>query len=75
MTGNQLTAEQIRTIQFLLDRLERISADSRWAHRASGLRAALAKSLSLKKTDSIRVEKWIEVAFEILENAALEIPE
>ena len=75
MKKNQLPPEQIRTIQFLLNRLERIFADSKWAHHASGLRASLAKSLSAGEADSAKIESWITAGFEILEKAAFEIPE
>jgi hypothetical protein len=35
--------EQLRTLQFLLARLERISADSSVAYRASGVRGAMLR--------------------------------
>ena len=31
----------IESVKLLISRLERLSADSRWAHRASGLRGSL----------------------------------
>jgi hypothetical protein len=61
--------------QLLLDRLERISADSPWAHQASGIRAALAKQLWGKTPDIRVIEGLIESGFQILENAAGEIPD
>jgi hypothetical protein len=61
--------------QILLDRLERISADSPWAHQASGIRASLAKNLNSSVPDSAALEKLLEWGFNILENAAAEIPE
>jgi hypothetical protein len=33
------------TTRLIISRLERLSADSRWAHRASGLRGSLLRSL------------------------------
>ncbi len=64
-----------KLIQLLLSRLERISVDSYWAHRASGLRGAL-----LKMTDQggaapdhdPRVEELIVAAFDILTRVAKE---
>jgi len=35
----------VKMIRMLLDRLERIPADSPWAHRASGVRGALIRLL------------------------------
>jgi hypothetical protein len=37
--------EETKIIQFLLARLERVSVDSYWAHRASGIRGALLRTL------------------------------
>jgi hypothetical protein len=40
-----MTEEPLRTLRFLLARLERISADSVVAHRASGVRGAMFRVL------------------------------
>ena len=40
-----MTEEPLRTLRFLLARLERISADSVVAHRASGVRGAMFRAL------------------------------
>jgi len=61
--------------KILLDRLERISADSTWAHQASGVRAALAKALTPVEPDLEQLSPLLELGFLILENAAQEIPE
>jgi len=61
--------------QILLDRLERISADSTWAHQASGVRASLAKTLNESDPDRAGLKKMIAMGFKILEKAAAEIPE
>jgi len=61
--------------KILLDRLERISADSGWAHQASGVRASLAKAISSQDPDKDRLSSLLEYGFHILENAAGEIPE
>ena len=58
-----------------LDRLERISADSTWAHRASGVRASLAKALSRGDIEGDEFKSLLESGFQILEKAAEEYPE
>ena len=68
----QLTIDKA---QILLNRLERISADSPWAHQASGIRASIAKTISENQSDLTSLEKLLDLGFEILENAAAEIPE
>ena len=64
-----------RNAQVLLDRLERISADSPWAHQASGIRASLAKKLSKEDPDPDQIKDLLEQGYQILENAASEIPD
>lgn len=63
-------------IRLLLPRLERISVDSYWAHRASGVRGALTKMLEQLEmgtlTDQAALERNIQIGFEILEEAAQE---
>lgn len=72
-------AELLSQARFLLDRLEKISADSPWAHRASGVRASLAKWVSPenKISDQLNrhpLDQLVLLGFEILEQAAGEIP-
>jgi hypothetical protein len=68
----------------LLVRLERLSADSYWAHRASGLRGSLLKcveqiEIAREKKQAVDEETWKKAdslilrGFWILENAAREI--
>ncbi len=63
-------------IHMLLTRLERISADSYWAHRASGVRGALLGML--EKIENSRpvsrsaMKRLEEMGFSILESAAVE---
>jgi len=68
----------------LLVRLERLSADSYWAHRASGLRGSLLKCVEQIETAReqkqavagdllIKADSLIAKGFWILENAAREI--
>jgi hypothetical protein len=61
--------------RLLLDRLERISADSPWAHQASGVRASLAKCLAREDCSSEEISDLLLLGFQILEKAAGEIPE
>lgn len=56
----------------LLDRLGRLSADSKWAHRASGVRAALDKALSKGSSDE-HLRDLIRLGFRILEAAARDL--
>jgi hypothetical protein len=66
----------LRTLRFLLARLERISADSVTAHRASGVRGALLRELErLEKTGAgsgERASRLIERGYALLEQAAEE---
>ena len=59
----------------LLDRLERISADSPWAHQASGVRASLAKRLGSENCCPYEIENLLNLGFQILGKSASEIPE
>jgi hypothetical protein len=65
-----------KIIRLLLPRLERISVDSYWAHRASGVRGALTKILErIEIGESINPESIksnILIGFEILREAAQE---
>ena len=60
-------------IQMLLSRLERISSDSYWAHRASGVRGALlALQQSLEENrpvEPFQMREQIHSGFEILARA------
>jgi hypothetical protein len=60
--------------------LERLSADSAWAHRASGLRGSLWRALAVppeRRDDGYyaRLAPLVETAFWMLEQAAREIPD
>ncbi|HEX7975251.1 MAG TPA: hypothetical protein VF498_12645 [Anaerolineales bacterium] len=71
----------------LISRLERLSADSVWAHRASGLRGALIRTLEQVESTSgpnqaltapppvviERLRSQIDMGFEMLNNAAKEL--
>jgi len=65
-----------KLIGLLLPRLERISVDSYWAHRASGVRGALVKVLEQMEAgdvvDPVSLRTNIRIGFEILQEAAEE---
>jgi hypothetical protein len=68
--------EQLRTLQFLLARLERISADSSVAYRASGVRGAMLRVVEKiengRPVSSQDVRRLIESGYSLLEKAAVE---
>jgi hypothetical protein len=70
------STEEIKLIHLLLARLERVSVDSYWAHRASGIRGALLKTLEeLEKgtfAGQAHTAELISSAFQILTRAARE---
>lgn len=63
-------------LRLLLSRLERVNADSVWAHRASGIRGALLKTQQEIETghdiDLCQAERQMQSGFEILERAGKE---
>jgi hypothetical protein len=63
----------------LAKRLERLSVDSIWARRASGLRGSVIKALDMVDSgEEVTVEHLdmlIERSFDILRRAAREIPD
>ena len=69
--------KQLLKAEILVDRLARLSADSIWARRASGVKASLHKALSRLGTgESIeKLNPLIEMGFDILEKAAREVPD
>jgi hypothetical protein len=68
--------DQTQLIRMLLLRLERVSVDSYWAHRASGVRGALLRALEKIETgqpvDGSGLKRLMENGFKILERAAQE---
>lgn len=64
--------------KILVERLARLSADSIWARRASGLRASLDKAIHQievgESVDQEHFEHLITLGFQMLEKAAEEIP-
>ena len=63
---------QAALAQLLLSRLERISADSHLAHRASGVRGALIRMMDTSSQDSPEFRRLMELGFRILQRAARE---
>lgn len=71
---------KIAQANILLRRLEKISADSTWSHRASGIRASLAKTLACihvqaKPTQEGKLDQLMAQGYHVLEEAARDIPE
>lgn len=71
---------RIKRARVLLSRLERLSADSSWAHRASGLRGSIIRILNNPKMQSedegiITLENLLKQGFDLLAKAAREIPD
>jgi hypothetical protein len=59
-------------IRMLIARLERLSADSYWAHQASGVRGSLLRLLEAGELDSEQGALLVERGFDYLEKAAKE---
>jgi hypothetical protein len=68
--------ESIELVRLLLARLERISVDSYWAHRASGIRGSLLRLLEKvedqRPVTCLEMKRLIQTGFEILDNAVRE---
>ena len=68
--------EPLRTLRFLLSRLERISADSSVAYRASGVRGSMLRMVEkLEKGRPVpgpAVRRLIETGYDLLQKAAME---
>jgi hypothetical protein len=69
----------IELLRMMAARLERLSVDSLWARRASGLRGNIVKVLEEidagQEVEAPRLNALIERAFEVLRHAAQEIPD
>lgn len=69
--------QYLELIKRLVDRLERLSADSIYAHQASGLRGTLLRYVEhIEAGESVNraeLDKLVEYSFEILKDAAKEI--
>jgi hypothetical protein len=73
---NDMNDEPVRTLLFLLSRLERISADSVVAHHASGVRGAMLRAVEKlehgRPVSGQEVRRLIESGYALLEKAAEE---
>jgi len=72
--------DPLKLARLLLPRLERISADSVWAHRASGVRGTLIRMVEkiemgqpARRSEMRRINELIQTGFTILNEAAKEI--
>ena len=76
---NSAQPDQIQLLRLLAARLERLSVDSHWARRASGLRGNIVKVLeeagSGKEVTTARLDLLTDTAFDILRRAAQDIPD
>jgi len=75
-----LDDKNIELIKLLIDRLEHLSADSTYAHRASGLRGSLLRYVErieagdlINSDDQTQLDQLVESGFEILILSAKEI--
>lgn len=83
MGFNAMPLHQTETAHLLISRLERLSADSFYAHQASGLRGSLLRYLeqaeaanqspALVEFSQAQIENMLSLGFQILEKAAREI--
>jgi hypothetical protein len=73
-----MKSDRLLQAEILVERLARLSADSAWAHKASGIRASLDRYLGLINTggnyDRQLLAQLIQNGYEILEQAAHQIP-
>jgi hypothetical protein len=71
--------DRLQLLRLLTSRLERLSVDSHWARRASGLRGNIVKVLTEveagENVETARLELLIDAAFDILRRAAQDIPD
>ena len=72
--------KDVELIKRLVDRLEHLSADSSYAHRASGIRGSLLRIIVLIEAgehldwkEQAQLGQTIEYGFKILEQAAKEV--
>ncbi len=71
--------EKVQLLRLLIARLERLSVDSHWARRASGVRGNIVKLLdeidSGATVPDERIDLLTGAAFELLRRAAHDIPD
>ena len=68
--------ETVQLLHMLLARLERVSVDSYWAHRASGVRGSLLRAVEAleagQPVSAPVLQQVVDQGFRILERAAQE---
>lgn len=72
-----LEAQKLTELRQLITRLERLSVDSHWAHRAAGLRGGLLKAmqdLEAGNPPPEDLDAFVTNSYRVLEQAAREIP-
>ena len=71
-----MNEKTLSLIRLLIARLERISADSFWAHRASGVKGSLLRMLEKSEKrhpmQQFELKHLLDLGFFILEKAAKE---
>jgi hypothetical protein len=81
MRPDPASSERLRQrTELIISYLERLSADSAWAHRASGLRGALWLALETPpeawhEPFLAELQALVDRAFWMLKEAAMEIPD
>ena len=74
--NSYMDKDPLELIRLLLARLERISADSYWAHRASGVRGSLMRALEKPEAgrpfQRSKLDTLIDKGFEFLDKAVRE---
>ncbi len=81
MSDREEARETVRLARLLIDRLERLSVDSHWAHLASGARRSLIRSADEVEGEGetpdpeavLRLRGLIARGFKIVENGAREM--
>jgi hypothetical protein len=75
-----LAEQELELVKRLVDRLEHLSVDSTYAHRASGLRGSLLRYIGrieagerISGEDQTRLDEFVGYGFDILELAAKEL--
>jgi hypothetical protein len=75
-----LNDQDLELLKRLIDRLEHLSADSTYAHRASGLRGSLLRYMErietgeqMNSVDQAQLDQLVDYGFEILIHVAKEI--
>ena len=75
--GPTLTDQYLELLKRLVNRLERLSVDSTYAHQASGLRGTLLRYIEYIEIGTgvnyAELDQLVEYGFEILRRAAKEI--